>query len=252
MNGFEKHNIKHLSASSLNLWANAPDIWVAQYLFGERTGMGAAAWRGIMVEDAVVEVLTKKATVDAAVARAVNKFNDRFAMQAIADEKIAKERDAIDPMVRVALAEIEPLGAPEFPHDGKQEKIVLNCKFDDWSIPIIGFLDLVFPESGLIIDLKTTNRIPSQMSAEHQLQRAIYAKAKGNFAVKFCYVSAKKSSILEDGDVNEILRKIKVAIRRLEAFLAHCDKETARAIVPLTNNFYSVGADEIKERLFGL
>ena len=37
MNGFEKHNIDHLSASSINLWANAPDVWVMQYLHGKRT-----------------------------------------------------------------------------------------------------------------------------------------------------------------------------------------------------------------------
>jgi len=26
MNGFEKHGIEHLSASSINLWTNAPDV----------------------------------------------------------------------------------------------------------------------------------------------------------------------------------------------------------------------------------
>jgi hypothetical protein len=32
--GFIKHNIDHLSASSINLYANAPDVWVVSYLFG--------------------------------------------------------------------------------------------------------------------------------------------------------------------------------------------------------------------------
>jgi hypothetical protein len=44
--GFIKHNIDHLSASSINLYANAPDVWVVSYLFGRRTPMGPAAWRG--------------------------------------------------------------------------------------------------------------------------------------------------------------------------------------------------------------
>ena len=26
--GFTKHKIDHLSASSINLWTNAPDVWV--------------------------------------------------------------------------------------------------------------------------------------------------------------------------------------------------------------------------------
>jgi hypothetical protein len=60
MNGFEKHGIKHLSASSINLWTNAPDVWVASYLFKKRTPMGAAAMRGICTEDAVANTLTGK------------------------------------------------------------------------------------------------------------------------------------------------------------------------------------------------
>jgi hypothetical protein len=40
--GFTKHNIDHLSASSINLYANAPDVWVVSYLFG--TCLGARQW----------------------------------------------------------------------------------------------------------------------------------------------------------------------------------------------------------------
>lgn len=37
--GFARHNIDHLSASSINLWTNAPDVWVAEW--GERVKGGA-------------------------------------------------------------------------------------------------------------------------------------------------------------------------------------------------------------------
>jgi hypothetical protein len=53
------------------------------------------------------------------------------------------------------------------------------------------------------------------MSAEHQLQRAIYAKAKGNMSVRFLYVSEKKTSMLEDGDPTELLAQAKVQISRM-------------------------------------
>ena len=75
MNGFEKHGIKHLSASSINLWINAPDVWVASYLFGKRTPMGAAAMRGICTEDAVVAALTGEANRDTALKAALDKFD---------------------------------------------------------------------------------------------------------------------------------------------------------------------------------
>ena len=249
MNGFEKHGIDHLSASNINLWANAPDVWVMQYLYGKRTAMGPAPWRGICVEDAVVEILLGGKETEA-LDRAMEKFNSRFM---IADEAIAREADRIAPMVQIAVAELQQYGKPEFPEDERQEKISITAKGDGWAIPVIGFLDLVYPNHGLVIDLKTTGRIPSAMSAEHQLQRAIYAKAKGNMAVKFLYVSEKKASLLEDGDPAELLAQAKVQINRMEAFLRTLDKEQARAIVPLApSSFYWKGSEELRKEFYGL
>ena len=247
MNGFEKHGIDHLSASNINLWANAPDVWVMQYLYGKRTAMGPAPWRGICVEDAVVEILLGGKETEA-LDRAMEKFNSRFM---IADEAIAREADRIAPMVQIAVAELQQYGKPEFPEDERQEKISITAKGDGWAIPVIGFLDLVYPNHGLVIDLKTTGRIPSAMSAEHQLQRAIYAKAKGNMAVKFLYVSEKKASLLEDGDPAELLAQAKVQINRMEAFLRTLDKEQARAIVPLApSSFYWKGSEELRKEFY--
>lgn len=247
--GFQKHGIDHLSASSINLWSNAPDVWVMQYLHGLRTPMGPAPWRGICVEDAVVDTLLGGSEKEA-IEKALDKFDKRFL---IGDEQTTKERDMITPMVQQAVEELTEFGKPEFPDEGKQEKISITAKGDDWSIPVIGYLDLVFPQHGMVIDLKTTGRIPSKMSPEHQLQRAIYQKAKGNMGVKFLYISGKKSALLEDGDVAETLAKAKAQIARLEAFLRHCDKETAKAIVPHNpSSFYWRGAEELRNQFYGI
>jgi hypothetical protein len=91
------------------------------------------------------------------------------------------------------------------------------------------------------------------MSGEHQLQRAIYAKAKGNMAVKFLYVSSKKASMLEDGDVAETLTKAKQSIFRMEAFLRHVDKDTAKEIIPLNpNSFYWTGNEDLRKEFYGV
>ena len=250
MNGFEKHGIQHLSASSINLWANAPDVWVMSYLFKKRTPMGAAAWRGICAEDAVVSALTGTQSLSAATDSALKKFDSRFI---IGDEKTTKEREVIAPMVANAVEALKEYGKPEFPEDGSQHKISIKAKGDGWEIPVIGFLDMVFPDSGLVIDLKTTNRMTSKMSAEHQLQRAIYQKAMGNYGVKFLYVSKAKTALLEDGDVNETLAKAKHKIHRLEKFLSVCDAETARAIIPTNpNTFYWSGSEALYEEMYGM
>ena len=247
--GFTKHGIKHLSASSINLWINAPDVWVAQYLFGKRGPMSAAAMRGICTEDAVVAALTGKHRA-AALDMAHEKFDSMFP---IGDEKTTKERAMIEPCMELALAELEHYGEPEFPDEENQEKISITAKTEDYTIPVIGFLDLVFPKQGIIIDLKTTGRMPSVMSPEHQLQRAIYQMAKGNQVVKFLYVTPKKTALLEDGDPTELLRKAKVQISRLEKFLRAGTKEDIAQVIPVNpNSFYWNGQEHVREDLYGI
>ena len=248
MNGFQKHNVKHLSASSINLWTNAPDVWVAQYLFGKRGPMSSAAMRGICTEDAVVSVLTGTDVAEALKA-AHDKFDGFFP---IGDEKTTKERDMIQPCMALALDVLKDYGEPEFPEEG-QEKISITAKTDDYEIPVIGYLDLVFPEHGLVVDLKTTGRMPSTMSAEHQLQRAIYQKARGNQIVKFLYVTPKKTNMLEDGDPTELLAKAKKQISRMEKFLRAGSAADIRDVIPVNpNSFYWNGGEAIREELYGI
>ena len=255
MNGFEKHGIKHLSASSINLWTNAPDVWVASYLFKKRTPMGAAAMRGICTEDAVANTLTGKLHKAGALDQALEKFDSMFFM---ADEKITKERAMIEPCMELTLQELEHYGKPEFPEDGQTKiSITATDRNDDgeviWSVPVIGYLDFVFPDHGVVIDLKTTGRIPSKMSPEHQLQRAIYQKARGNQVVKFLYVSSKKTNMLEDGDPTEILGLAKKQIARLEKFLRAGSAEDIREVIPVNpNSFYWNGAEDLREEMYGI
>lgn len=249
MNGFEKHNIKHLSASSINLWTNAPDVWVAQYLFNKRSPLSAAAMRGICTEDAVVAVLTGDSDVAAAVKAAHDKFDKTFM---VGNEKTTKERNMIEPCMALAIDQLKEYGKPEFPENG-QEKISITAKTDDYEIPVIGYLDFVYSEHGIIVDLKTTGRMPSTMSPEHQLQRAIYQKARGNQAVKFLYVTPKKTSMLEDGDPTELLNYAKKQISRLEKFLRAGTKNDIKDVIPVNpNTFYWNGFEDVRGELYDI
>lgn len=254
MNGFERHSIQHLSASSINLWSNAPDVWVMGYLFGQRTPAGPAAWRGICTEDAVVATLSGESE-ETAIANALAKFDKKYL---IGDEDTLRERNRIGPMTQIAVAELKQYGEPEMPlpvnGQPQQHKVSITARGDGWAIPVIGYLDMVFPKHGLIVDLKTTSKVPTRMSPEHQLQRAIYAEANGgNMAVKFLYSSEKKCSMLEDGDPTNILSKAKVQITRIEAFLRLLDKEDAKAIVPVNaGSFYWSGNEQLRKEFYGL
>jgi hypothetical protein len=245
--GFAKHGVKHLSASSINLWINAPDMWVAKYLHGFKSSFGPAPKRGQCVEDAVAHVLNGGSFEDGLKA-AHKRFDQELPT---ADDKVTKERDLIEPMAQQAIAELQPYGKPDFPENG-QHKISINANFDGWSIPLVGFLDFVFPQHGLVVDLKTTTRVPSTMSADHQLQRAIYHRAKGNQSVQFLYTSAKKSAWPEDGDPADVLARAKHQIARMDRFLAHCDKETALRVVPHNpSSFYWRDDPAAMNKIFG-
>lgn len=246
--GFAKHGITHMSASSLNLWRNAPDVWCAKYLAGMKSNFGPAPVRGQCVEDMVAKVLGG-GDFTAAHAAALDRFDSTFPK---ATDATAKERGMILDMAKQAIDELERFGPPDFDGD-KQHKVKIRCVFDGWEIDVIGFLDFVWPNHGLVIDLKTTTRIPSTMSADHQLQRAIYAKAMGNMAVKFLYASPKKTALLEDGDVSETLARAKHAIARLERFLSHHDADSAIACVPHNpNSFYWSGDEAARFEIFGI
>jgi|TARA_R100000482_G_scaffold124401_1_gene77098 hypothetical protein len=259
MNGFERHKEAfisksnpdlHLSASTFALATNAMDVFVAEKLFGKRGAFGAAPMRGIVIEDAAVDVLYHGMKIDEAIKKAEDKFDKRMMF---GNPQTQKERDMIEPCVRLAVEALEPYGKPEFAENGKQQAISLNCKTDDWSIPFIGYLDFVYPEHGLIIDLKTTGRMPSVMPTNHQVQRAIYQKANGNFGCKFLYVTPKKFELKEDGDVEETLAYVKAQTIRLERFLNSGDKEFLRSIVPVDpSSFYWRGNEDARRELFGV
>jgi hypothetical protein len=241
--GFAKHGIGHLSASSINLWINAPDVWVTRYLHGRKGTFGAAPRRGQLAEDIVATCLAGGSFDDASKA-ALAAFDAEFPGE-------DKERANIPAMAEIALTELQQYGAPHFEGEG-QNRIEIAADFGAWSIPVIGYLDFDFPDHGLVIDLKTTARVPSQMSPEHQLQRAIYSAAKGNAAVKFLYVSTKKTALLEDGDPREVLAKAKLQIARLNRFLLATDKNTALDIVPHNpSSFYWRGDEAARHEIFG-
>lgn len=249
-NGFQMHGVEWTSASSINLFTTNPAMFVASKLLNMKRPPSAAMIRGIVSEDAVAAVLTGSSFEDA-IKAALNKFDREIVL---GDEKSEKERAAVEPMVELALQELKQFGEPDFTIDGGQQKVSIYCAGDGWKLPIIGYLDFVFPKHGLVVDLKTTMRMPSKQSADHVRQRCIYQRCVGNQTVKFLYVTPKKAGFLEDGDVDEQLAEIKVILNRMERFLRLSDDpEVLASIVPVdpTHFYWSDCIDQRKE-IFGI
>ena len=250
MNGFEMHGLEHSSISQINKWIGCPSAWVSHYLFDNRGGSSPAMWRGIFTEQAVSDTITNKLPMAEAIAQALTDYDAKFDF---GDDKIEKERGNIKPMTELAVEALEPYGVPEFPEDGSQHRVSMTAKGKGWSIEFMGYIDFKFPEHGLIVDLKTTMKMPSTMAIGHQRQRAFYQKANGNMAVKFLYVTPKKVDMKEDGDADELMAEIKAQLTRQEAFLRLGDKELLKSIVPVDpDSFYWRGDEKIRLELFGV
>lgn len=235
----ERHGIDHLSASSLNTWISCPSLWVMERLIGKCGPMGCSAHRGTAVEDGVSFGLFNRGATDVECIEVAFAKYDRLTSRS-ADPKRDSERAGIPGMVRQALDELLPLGPPEPVTDTHQHRI--EIELDGVPVPLIGFLDFVFADAGLVVDLKTTFRVPSAMSASHRRQAAAYQHAASNAEIRFVYCSDKKRQphTLMAGDYKAGLDELTHASRRLEKFLSLSTDpaELASIITPDYDAFY--------------
>jgi hypothetical protein len=234
---FAKHGIEHLSASSINLFVAQPSLWAASYLLKKRTPVGPAAHRGSAIEHGVEAGLFDVEMPAAAAADlALQRYHGltRFS----SDPRVEKEREAIADTVKVVLAELRQYGVPEKCDSERQHRIEVTLSDD---LPhFLGFLDFKWPEHNVIVDLKTTARVPSEISPPHCRQGAIYWKHSGNADVRFGYASTKKMMVyrLENGaaHVADVI-KIGNAIGRFLSLSDDGEKLT-RALYPDETSFY--------------
>lgn len=241
-NSFSQHGIDHLSASSLNLWAAQPALWIMERLLGKKTPIGIPAARGKSVEHGVhLGLLDPTKLVEECAAEAEREFNRLTALGG--DPRRDEERLKIGGYVRGALAELRQYGIP----DAYQHRIEL--RLDDVPVPIVGFIDWRFSEHGVIVDLKTTERLPAEIGDPHGRQGAVYASAHGNYGMRFAYAKpapGKKDPQqvrvyeMSGDDIQRHRSALRVIALSLATFLAISNdpRELAGLIVPDFESFW--------------
>jgi hypothetical protein len=237
-NAFERHGITHLSASSVNLFIAQPALWCVSYLLKRRTGVGPAAHRGTSIEAGVEAGLFDPAMpVEECQKIALAKFHGLTRLSS--DGRIEKERETIAPSVEVALAELRQYGIPEKTADGsRQHKIELTIP--GVAVPVWGFLDFWFADHGIIVDLKSTARIPSEVTPPHARQGAVYASWGSNQQVRMAYVSSKKVACYVVPDVDHHRAAFVQAAQAIENLLSLSDdgEKLTRCFSPDLTSFY--------------
>lgn len=225
--GYSRH-----SPSALNLFAASPAMFVLERVLGKRQPVGAPAHRGSAVEDGVTMGLNNmKASIPSCINVALTKYDTLTALSS--DPRNEKYREMIPAMTKTALEELRKYGPPS---DTQGE---VCWAPDDLKLPIVGFYDYAWQEEGILVDLKTTEKMPSQIKAAHARQVAHYSMSD-NMDARICYVTPKRLEIYGLENISKhraSLHKIALAV---EKFLSLSDDPQyfVSITIPDTDHYY--------------
>lgn len=211
-NPFEAIGLDHISASQCSLYASQPALWFMEKVLKLRSPVGAAAHRGIAVEDGVVAGLLDSAKSEQECADIASaKFRTLTALSR--DPGREREGAAVPGMVINGLRELRPYGTPT----KVQGKI--GYEFDDLAVPLVGYYDVYWEQHGILVDIKTQLRLTSEIKTSHARQVSLYKAAiSDNLDARICYVTDKKIATygLDNyRDHLEALHKIALSIQLL-------------------------------------
>ena len=203
------------SPSALNLFCASTPMFVLERIVGVRQPVGAPAHRGTAVEDGVTTgLLDPQASLEACTDVALRKYDTITALSG--DRRREEYRATIPDMVARALAELRPYGVPS------------RCQgFVEWKpaglkLPIVGYFDYEWEQHGIIDDLKTTEKMPSQIKIPHARQVALYASSD-NMDARLTYTTPKKVATYKLENLREHREALFQIAQRVEQFLSLSD-----------------------------
>ena len=232
MNGFQRHGIAHLSASSINTFAAEPAIWIMERLLKKRGPVGCSAHRGTAGEAGIVHgLLNPKAEVAECQAIALAEYDRLTALSG--DPKRIKEREALPGIVATGLAELRQYGVP----DEVQKRIEVTLP--DVPVPFLGFADIGWSAHGVTLDIKTQLRLNSEISTAHARQVALYIHGT-NREARVSYITPAKIGVYRLDNAEGHIAALTNIAQRMERFLSISSDpaELAAIVVPDTESFY--------------
>ena len=209
--------IERHSPSSLNLFTADPGMYVLERILGQKQPVGAAAHRGTAVEAGIALALVDAhASLADAVAQAQRTYDTLTALSG--DPRRDDQRKLIEGMVGIGLAELRPYGEPS-----KMQGFV-EWRPEELIYPIVGYYDFFWENHGILVDLKTTERLHSQIQVPHARQVALYTAAiSDNIDGRITYVTPKKCATYHLENAREHRNALLQIALRCEAFLALSD-----------------------------
>jgi len=204
-------NYERHSPSSLNLFAASPSMFVLEKILGLKQPVGAVAHRGTAVEAGVAYGLGNPKVNDKdSITIALTRYDLLTAMSG--DARREKYRDDIPDMVSQALDELRPYGVPT------DSQGFITWHPEGLRLPIVGYFDFKWENQGIIVDLKTTDRMPSEIKVGHARQVALYAG--DNHEGRLTYCTPRKCQTLRLENIREHRQALHSIALRVENFLA--------------------------------
>jgi len=226
--------IERHSPSSLNLFSACPSMFILERIIGIRQPVGSPAHRGTAVEDGVTHgLMDPKADLSACYEVAFKKYDTISALSG--DKRREDYRATIPDMVKSALEELRPYGIPSHCQQ------FVSWKPEGLAYPIVGYLDYRWEQHGVLVDLKTTEKLPSSIKIPHARQVSLYATETGdNVDARLTYTTPKKRATYQLENVRDHLTALHQIALRCEAFLALSDDPQffTRIIAPDLESFY--------------
>jgi hypothetical protein len=204
---------------------------VLERVLGLKQVVGAPAHRGVGVEAGVSYGLMNPEADEKECAKAAYTAYDTVSALS-PDERKEKYRDNIPDMVAQALNELRPYGKPTAVQ-GYIDRIVPGVQ-----LPIVGYFDFLFEDKGLVIDLKTTERMPVEIKIPHARQVAFYTS--DNHEGRLTYVTPKKCVTYQLENMREHYDALIKMAKTVEKFLSLSDDPAffTSITVPDLESFY--------------
>ena len=206
----------HHSPSSCTLFAADTAMWVTEKILGFKQPVGAPAHRGTAVERGVTfGLLDPDIPVMDCVKVAFRSYDQLMALSP--DPRRETYREGIADMVQRALAELRPYGVPTATQG------FVTWQPDGLRHPFIGYFDFRWDQHGIINDLKTTEKMPSEIRISHARQVSLYA-LNSNAKAKLTYVTPRKCVTYDLENMHEHRETLRQIAIRIENYLALSDE----------------------------
>ena len=259
--------VKHFSPSQLNTYIASPTAFLMRYL-GYRGEGNAATFRGQAVEAGCDYIADGNDDLEGAIKLALEFFDEKTVF--LADPKKDEERENIAGMVEQAHPYLLEYGVTDRPPEGRNQlRVMLNL---EGVIPsIMGFVDYMYadrtPDRGLIVDLKTSKRLPAKakdtgqyrINAGHIRQGATYHAYMTQtydkpFDVIFLYVTPEKSLEYKFTDDNlqtglSQIHRAALSAQRLVTLSPNLE-DVALSLFPDQSSFYLNDIEEGVNKIY--